>query len=60
MLKEKESKWDNYKKECVERMVELSEVFSGTKPLTRIEKNGNSHHIKNAVVVLLLIVAALD
>ena len=40
MLKEKESKWDKYKKECVERMTELAEVFSGTKPLTRIEKNG--------------------
>ncbi|CAK8692488.1 unnamed protein product [Clavelina lepadiformis] len=39
MLKKKESNWESYKKEGVERMNELAEVFSGTKPLTRIEKN---------------------
>jgi hypothetical protein len=37
---EKQSKWEKYKKEGVERMMELSEVFSGIKPLTRVEKNG--------------------
>jgi WASH complex subunit strumpellin len=37
---EKQSKWEKYKKEGVERMLELSEVFSGVKPLTRVEKNG--------------------
>jgi WASH complex subunit strumpellin len=37
---EKQNKWEKYKKEGVERMMELSEVFSGTKPLTRVEKNG--------------------
>lgn len=41
MLKEKENNWEKYKKEGAERMAELSEVFSGTKPLTRIEKNEN-------------------
>jgi WASH complex subunit strumpellin len=40
LLTEKQSKWEKYKQEGVERMMELSEVFSGTKPLTRVEKNG--------------------
>ena len=40
MLAEKQDKWEMYKKEARERMEELSEVFSGTKPLTRVEKNG--------------------
>ena len=40
MFSTKKSKWDSYKKECIDRMDELSEVFSGTKPLTRVEKNG--------------------
>ncbi|CAI9726515.1 WASH complex subunit 5-like [Octopus vulgaris] len=41
MLSEKQTKWEGYKKEGTERMQELSEVFSGMKPLTRIEKNDN-------------------
>ena len=41
MLASKRDKWDTYKKECVDRMDELSEVFSGSKPLTRLEKNGS-------------------
>jgi len=41
LLVEKQNKWEKYKKEGVERMTELSEVFSGTKPLTRVEKNEN-------------------
>ncbi|XP_076082010.1 WASH complex subunit 5-like isoform X2 [Mytilus galloprovincialis] len=41
MLNEKENKWDEHKKEGTERMQELGEVFSGTKPLTRVEKNEN-------------------
>ena len=40
MLTEKQDKWEAYKKEGRERMEELSDVFSGTKPLTRVEKNG--------------------
>lgn len=40
MLEEKKDKWEAHKKEGMERMTELSEVFSGTKPLTRVEKNG--------------------
>lgn len=40
LLVEKQNKWEKYKKEGVERMTELSEVFSGMKPLTRVEKNG--------------------
>lgn len=39
MLKLKKERWNNYKKECYGRMVELSEYFSGDKPLTRIKKN---------------------
>uniref|UniRef100_A0A8C9SLQ9 WASH complex subunit 5 n=1 Tax=Scleropages formosus TaxID=113540 RepID=A0A8C9SLQ9_SCLFO len=41
MLSEKQIKWENYKKEGSERMTELAEVFSGVKPLTRVEKNEN-------------------
>uniref|UniRef100_A0A8C7XBK7 WASH complex subunit 5 n=1 Tax=Oryzias sinensis TaxID=183150 RepID=A0A8C7XBK7_9TELE len=41
MLSEKQIKWENYKKEGSERMMELAEVFSGVKPLTRVEKNEN-------------------
>lgn len=40
MLAQKQSQWEKHKTEGVERMDELSEVFSGTKPLTRIQKNG--------------------
>ena len=40
LLQEKQNKWELYKKEASERMAELGEVFSGTKPLTRVEKNG--------------------
>lgn len=40
MLSEKQIKWESYKKEGSERMTELAEVFSGIKPLTRVEKNG--------------------
>jgi len=42
MLLEKQIKWESYKKEGSERMMELAEVFSGVKPLTRVEKNGRS------------------
>ena len=40
MLDEKQNKWESCKKECTERMQELADVFSGTKPLTRVAKNG--------------------
>ncbi|KAG8184568.1 hypothetical protein JTE90_007684 [Oedothorax gibbosus] len=39
LLSEKQEKWTKYKAESVERMNELGDVFSGTKPLTRVEKN---------------------
>ncbi|XP_050401033.2 WASH complex subunit 5 isoform X1 [Patella vulgata] len=39
MLTEKQTKWEAYKKEGQERMQELGDVFSGTKPLTRVEKS---------------------
>eukprot|EP01083_Nonionella_stella_P102334 291036_1 len=39
MLREKSTRWNDYRKECSTRMIELSEYFSGDKPLTRIKKN---------------------
>jgi hypothetical protein len=51
---EKQNKWEKYKKEGVERMMELSEVFSGKKPLTRIEKNGKyklEHHWQLVIII---------
>ncbi|XP_039215762.1 WASH complex subunit 5 isoform X3 [Crotalus tigris] len=41
MLSEKQTKWESYKTEGSERMAELADVFSGVKPLTRVEKNEN-------------------
>lgn len=41
LLSEKDNKWDELKKDSFDCLVELSEVFSGSKPLTRIEKNSN-------------------
>lgn len=40
MLEEKKDKWELHKKDAIERMQELSDVFSGTKPLTRVDRNG--------------------
>ena len=42
MLTQKQTKWEEYKVEGSERMAELAEVFSGVKPLTRVEKNGEA------------------
>lgn len=42
MLADKQKKWEEHKKEGSERIQELSDVFSGTKPLTRVEKNGEN------------------
>ena len=47
LLVEKQEKWEAYKKEGSERMTELGEVFSGTKPLTRVEKNGRHGRMYN-------------
>ena len=41
MIEQKQIQWEMLKKEASERTRELSEVFSGTKPLTRIAKNEN-------------------
>jgi len=40
LLAEKRDRWLEYQKEAKERIQELAEVFGGSKPLTRIEKNG--------------------
>lgn len=39
LLNAKESKWNSLKKETVERIIELSEVFSGQKTLHKVKKN---------------------
>ena len=39
LLTDKRSNWLHCKSECVERLTELADVFSGSKPLTRVEKN---------------------
>ncbi len=44
MLSQKQSSWEKCKSEGVDRMTELGEVFSGSKPLTRVEKNGKYFH----------------
>ena len=49
LLEEKQNKWEDYKKEASERMAELGEVFSGTKPLTRVEKNGKCFHVSSSL-----------
>jgi len=50
LLKDKEAKWEADKEEAHGRMVELSDVFSGTKPLARVEKNGTfSSHFPHSV-----------
>ncbi len=40
LLAEKLDRWTANRKEAVERLIELADVFSGTMPLTRVEKNG--------------------
>ncbi|EEZ99542.1 WASH complex subunit strumpellin homolog-like Protein [Tribolium castaneum] len=41
LLLEKDNQWSELKSESFKSLVELSEVFSGAKPLTRIPKNEN-------------------
>lgn len=41
LLAEKDQNWEELKKESYNSLVELSEAFTGTKPLTRIPKNPN-------------------
>jgi len=55
MLDEKKTKWEELKKEGRERIEELGDVFSGTKPLTRVEKNGQFNYTCYLLLVLLLI-----
>lgn len=44
LLQEKRNTWSLTKQECIEMLNELADVFSGNKPLTRIEKNGNFYY----------------
>lgn len=41
LLNAKDENWEQLKKESYNSLVELSEVFTGTKPLTRIVKNAD-------------------
>ena len=41
LLEKKEAKWSSCQKETGERLLELADVFSGTKPLARVDKNEN-------------------
>ena len=41
LLEKKEAKWGSCQKETGERLLELADVFSGTKPLARVDKNEN-------------------
>lgn len=42
LLSVKHDKWSTLKRESTEHLAELSEVYSGTKPLARVEKNGEA------------------
>ncbi len=43
LLTEKRTNWLRCKSECVDRLTELADVFSGAKPLSRVEKNGKNN-----------------
>lgn len=43
LLAEKFDRWTANRKEAVERLIELADVFSGAVPLTRVEKNGKTN-----------------
>ena len=51
MLNDKRKSWEANKKEGSERMQELGDVFSGTKPLTRVEKNGDLVQTSASIVL---------
>lgn len=44
LLTQRERKWEELKKESYNSLIELSEVFGGSKPLTKVEKNVNLHN----------------
>ena len=39
MLDQREERWSSYKQDCRDRLMELSEVYAGGQPLSRIKKN---------------------
>ena len=51
MLNDKRKSWEANKKEGSERMQELGDVFSGTKPLTRVEKNGEASQTPASIIL---------
>lgn len=45
LLEKKETRWLKRKDDCVQRMNELSEIFSGLTTMSRVKKNGNIKYI---------------
>ncbi|XP_042234662.1 WASH complex subunit 5-like isoform X2 [Homarus americanus] len=43
LVEEKFIRWDKYRKEANEQVIELSEVFAGSRPLARVPKNDRLH-----------------
>lgn len=56
LLADREKKWDELKRESYNNLIELSEIFGGTKLLTRIQKNVNLQkwflEISNQVTII--------
>ena len=57
LLNKREERWDSCKEDASGRMSELSEYFSGDKPLTRVEKSAD---LQDWFSKLLQKIAALD
>lgn len=43
LVEEKSQRWDKYRKEANEQVLDLSEVFAGSRPLARVPKNDRLH-----------------
>ena len=50
LLDNKAEKWNSCQKETAERLLELADVFSGSKPLARVSKNDNLQVLLNSYV----------
>ena len=43
MLDHRDERWASYKEDCRDRLMELSEVYAGGQPLSRIKKSSRLH-----------------